>query len=98
MQVSFIGIVRDIKDWNKDKDGNPLPPDRVTSQITFLDRETGGDVVITFPHNHGFTIGQDVNIKAAIVKPSIRNYKLALYAQPNEPLHTQPNEQDKPKK
>jgi hypothetical protein len=83
MQISFKGIVREIKNWEKDKDGNVLPPEKVTCQITFLDRETGGDVVITFPHDHGFSVGQDVDIKNALVKPQIRNFKLALYAQPN---------------
>lgn len=96
MQISFKGIVREIKNWELDKDGNPLEPDKVTCQITFLDRETGGDVVVTFPHDHGFTIGQDVDIKGAIVKPQIRNYRLSLYAQPNNtPLHTT---EEKPKK
>ncbi|NOH00633.1 MAG: hypothetical protein HND47_00985 [Chloroflexi bacterium] len=96
MQISFKGIVRDIKNWEKDKDGNTLPPEKVTCQITFLDRETGGDVVITFPHDHGFSIGQDVDIKHALVKPQIRNFKLALYAQPNNtPVQAS---EEKPKK
>lgn len=88
MQVSFTGIVREIKDWETDKQGNVLPPEKVTTQITFLDRETGGDVVITFPHDHGFVVGQDVQIKNALVKPVLRNFKLSLYAQPNNtPVH-----------
>lgn len=92
MQVTFTGIVREIKNWEKDKDGNLLPPERVTCQITFLDRETGGDVVLTYPHDHGFSVGQDVTIKSVQVKPQIRNFKLALYVQPvNTPVQAVPH-------
>lgn len=95
MQVKFIGIVKEIKDWNTDKEGHPLPADKVTSQITFFDRKTGGDVTITFPAGHGLTVGEDVEMEAE-VKPQIRNYKLSLYAQPVQhqaekaPAPTQP--------
>lgn len=99
MQVQFTGIVREIKDWTTDKDGKILPPEKVTSQITFLDRETGGDVVMTYPHDHGLSVGQDVNIKV-LVKPQLRNFKLSLYVQPvNTPAQAIPNvEPEKPKK
>lgn len=95
MKVSFNAVVREMKDWTEDKQGNLLPPDKITTQITFLDRETGGDVVITFPHDHGFVTGQDVKLDL-VVKPAIRNYKLSLYAQPvNTPTHVV---DEKPKK
>jgi gluconate kinase len=81
MNLKFVGIVREVKDWTTDRDGNQLPADKVTSQITFLDRPTGGDVVITFPAGHGYKVDQDVNIDI-VVKPQIKNYKLQLYAQP----------------
>lgn len=99
MLLEFTGIVREIKDWTKDKDGNPLAPDKVTSQITFLDRETGGDVVVTYPHDHGLAVGQDVKVKVT-VKPQLRNYKLSLYVQPvNTPsVVVPPVEPEKPKK
>lgn len=81
MKLELVGIVREIKDWDKDRDGVRLSPDKVVSQITFFDRETGGDVVVNFHAGHGLAVGQDVVIKAQ-VKPVIRNYKLSLYAQP----------------
>lgn len=80
MKLQIVGIVREVKDWDTDKDGHPLPVDRVTSQVTIFDRETGGDVVVNFHAGHGLGVGQDVEIKAE-VKPVIRNFKLSLYAQ-----------------
>lgn len=79
MQVSFTGIVREIKPWELDKDKRPLPPEKITHQITFLDRSTGGDVVIVFPPTHSFVVGEDVEVKTQ-VKPQIMNYRLSLRA------------------
>lgn len=81
MKLEIVGIVKEVKDWDTDKQGVRLPPEKVTSQVTFFDRETGGDLVVNFHAGHGLAVGQDVSIKA-VVKPVIRNYKLALYAQP----------------
>lgn len=98
MKIDFIGIVREIKTWDKDKDGNTLPAEKITDQITFLDRTTGGDIVITFPQGHGYITGADVNVKTE-VKPVIRNFKLALYAVVNAveaaPLPPKPEEKKK---
>jgi len=99
MKVKFTGIVREIKVWDTDKDKKPLPPEKWTDQITFLDRETGGDVVITFPHDHNYKVGPDYEVDL-LVKPQVRNFKLSLYAQPvNTPVQTIPSiEPEKPKK
>ena len=78
MKVQFVGIVREIKECNTDKEGKPLPPEKVTSQISFLDRATGGDVTMTYPVGHGLATGQDVEIDVE-VKPVLRNFKLSLY-------------------
>ena len=85
MRLQFTGIVRDIKEWDKDKKtGELLPLDKVRCQVTFMDRGTGGDVVITFPHGHGYTVGQEVEVKTE-VKPQVQNFRLALYAVVNLP-------------
>ncbi|KXK14399.1 MAG: hypothetical protein UZ14_CFX002001164 [Chloroflexi bacterium OLB14] len=81
MNVKFTGIVREIKDWNTNQKGEALPPEKVTSQILFLDRETGGDISLTYPAGHGLKVGQDVTVDV-VVKSSIRNFRLTLYVQP----------------
>lgn len=78
MQVQIKGIVRQIKEWDKDRDGRPLPPERCTAQVLLMDRETGGDVQLTYPSGHGLTVGQDVDVVCQ-VNPQVRNFKLALY-------------------
>ena len=91
MKLQFTGIVRDIKEWDKDKKtGELLPVDKVRCQVTFMDRGTGGDVVITFPHGHGYIIGQEVEVKTE-VKPQVQNFRLALYAVTNLPEPAAPS-------
>lgn len=85
MQLQFSGFVREIKDWNTDKNGVALPPEKVTSQILFLDKETGGDVSLTYLAGHGLKVGQEVAVNVA-VKPAVRNFKLSLYVQPSAPV------------
>jgi len=80
MQIEFVGIVREVKDWNTDKNGVALPADKVTSQILFMDKDSGGDVSLTYPAGHGLKVGQDVTVKA-VVKPVVRNFKLTMYVQ-----------------
>lgn len=80
MKVQFKGIVREIKNWDTNQKGEPLPPEKVTSQILFLDRETGGDVSLTYPAGHGLQVGQDVAVDV-VAKPAIRNFRLTLYVQ-----------------
>lgn len=83
MQVKFVGIVKRVKDWDVNgKTGEVLPPDKVTHQVTFFDRKTGGDVVITFPAGYGpFEVGQELTVEAE-VQPYIKNYNNALQALP----------------
>jgi hypothetical protein len=80
MKVQFRGIVRDIKNWDTNQKGEPLAPEKVTSQILFLDRDSGGDVSLTYPAGHGLAVGQEVTVDA-VVKPAIRNFRLTLYVQ-----------------
>ena len=81
MKVSIVGaIVKDVKDWTTDRSGKELSLDKVTSQITLFDRESGGDVSLTFPSGHGLVVGQDVTAEY-VVRPVYNNFKLSLYVQ-----------------
>ncbi len=80
MNVGFTGIVREVKDWDTDKNGVALPKDKITSQILFMDRDSGGDVSLTYPVGHGLKVGQELKVDA-FVKPVYRNFKLTLYVQ-----------------
>lgn len=83
MQLAFVGIVREVKDWNTDKNGVALAPEKVTSQILFMDKDSGGDVSLTYAAGHGLKVGQDVKVDV-FVKPVYRNFKLTMYVQ-NQP-------------
>lgn len=80
MKVQFQGIVREIKDWDTNQKGEKLAPDKVTSQVLFLDRDSGGDVSLTYPVGHGLSVGQDAKVDV-VVKPAVRNFRLTLYVQ-----------------
>jgi len=80
MQVEFTGIVRELKDWENDQKGNPLPREKVTTQVLFMDKDSGGDVSLTYPAGHGLKIGQELRV-SVFTKPVYRNFKLTLYVQ-----------------
>ncbi|MDP2778185.1 MAG: hypothetical protein Q8O48_11135 [Anaerolineales bacterium] len=80
MNVGFTGIVREVKDWETDKNGAALPKEKVTSQILFMDKDSGGDVSLTYPAGHGLKIGQELRVEV-FVKPVYRNFKLTMYVQ-----------------
>lgn len=81
MKLVLVGaIVKDVKDWTTDRSGKELPADKVTSQVTLFDRESGGDLSLTLPAGHGLVVGHDVSAEYA-VRPVYNNFKLSLYVQ-----------------
>lgn len=58
MKIQLKGFVRDIYVSDKDKDGKAKS--HPVDYVSFVDKETGGDVKLSFDAGHGLTVGQDV--------------------------------------